>query len=129
MFVYVRTKNEHFNAISTVMQKPLCDTFYLLKQREGDLQWKMHICVPHSVRYTHSLWLSLDYSVDVISCLLTIFHTSFVAKFMIILITEFCILTSSGWLSRRKSVAIYALLFYILKGKITKTKLHIIWRC
>ena len=41
----------------------------------------------------------LAHSVFLISNLLTIFHTSFVAKFMIILLTEFCILTFSGWLS------------------------------
>ena len=41
----------------------------------------------------------LDHSVVLIANLLTIFHISFVAKFMIILLTEFCILTFSGWLS------------------------------
>jgi hypothetical protein len=72
----------------------------------------------------------LDHSKVLIANLLTIFHTSFAAKFMTVLLTEFCILTFSGWLSSEggKCIIIYALLLDILKGKITETKLHIFWR-
>lgn len=47
-------------------------------------------------------WFSFDHSAVAIVCLLTIFHTSFIGKFLIILITEFYILTSCGQPSTEK---------------------------